>query len=1235
MLGFILSAGGLFYKTFLGSEVLGATTTVNSNAGLMAALAVANPGDVIALEPGDYTLGLYNARESYSRFPGEVTVTSADMNNPARFTKVGLAGVTNMTFDGLIFKYTFSGDPNFTKDRPFSVDSGHLGGAPIRSENITFRNSLFEGDNASGDVSPAGFGRGAAIGLSISNTDHVILENNEFRTWYRAGVYSNVTDLTVRNNEVHDIRSDGFNFVRVTDTLIEGNYFHSWQHRHETDGSHPDMIQFWTNGTTAPSEHVTIKDNILYSGTGGHTQSIFMRNEVVDSYGGGHEMFYKDFTVINNLIFNGHSHGITMGEVDGLVIRDNTLLSNVGVDKPLSGEISRPAIYVATRSMNVLVENNIARSITSIPGDADNWVVDHNLLVQNSKYLSAGYYHDLFINAMTGAPVSDIPALQALPGGEAALGGYGANLTHFNDHPDELTAIVRVDRNSSAADTYHFTGQYTANSAGLVPDTGTNYEWDFGDGTTALGRDVTRQYPVAGTYEVTLTVTDSLGATSTAYGRAYVPESSRLDIRVSESGITDLSPYASNLPVTPTEFIDGKWAFRITATSTTVELNRGAVSQIYDLDNYTMVMDVKAANGSASAGNPFRMHSSTYFRIGSNLSHSFTNQEGVTYSVSAPGNNILDNNWHTIKVTYSSVAGELTLSLDGVLLATAPASGRTKPTESWDPAFGDPIGSEVGFDGYIGGFQVYDVSETEDEENPPLDPLDFPSITFTAASGTILKGQSTTLSWSSVNTTSCLATGGWSGARNLSGGPETVTPTETTAYTLECYGPGGDTFKEITITVTDPAPAAPLVSFSLTPSTIETGDSTTLSWNSTNTTSCTASGNWSGTKATTGTEIITPSTAGTYTYTLACTGTDGTDTKSVTLTVSDPDPGTPDPDPTVSLIATPSTITNGDTTTLTWSTNNVVTSCSAPWTSHTTKSGTQVVSPTATTNYTITCTDGVKTATANATVTVNEVPVDPEPAIIFTATPGTITNGSVATLSWSTADATSCTASGGWSGAKSLHGSQSVSPSTNEMYSLTCTGPGGTTIQSVSVTVNPANTPVITLSATSAQVSFGESTLLSWSTADATSCTASGGWSGAKSLSGTQSVTPATTTNYTLTCAGLGGGASQTVTVTVNPLTPDNPDTETEVSAVPDNSEPAPKKKISTMSVLSRVNILRSNGNAAEVARLEAKFPDLFKKTVTAPATPTTQITVTEENKTLVQELITVLQAFLGLLRGR
>lgn len=77
------------------------------------------------------------------------------------------------------------------------------------------------------------------------------------------------------------------------------------------------------------------------------------------------------------------------------------------------------------------------------------------------------------------------------------------------------------------------------------------------------------------------------------------------------------------------------------------------------------------------------------------------------------------------------------------------------------------------------------------------------------------------------------------------------------------------------------------------------------------------------------------------------------------------------------------------------------------------------------------------------------------PVLTFTVSSSTITNGSSTTLTWSTTDATSCTSSNGWTGARATSSSLSVSPTATTTYTLTCTGAGGSDVESVTVAVSP------------------------------------------------------------------------------------------------------------------------------------------------------------------------------------
>ncbi|MGB9743351.1 MAG: hypothetical protein ACPLW9_01395, partial [Minisyncoccales bacterium] len=103
---------------------------------------------------------------------------------------------------------------------------------------------------------------------------------------------------------------------------------------------------------------------------------------------------------------------------------------------------------------------------------------------------------------------------------------------------------------------------------------------------------------------------------------------------------------------------------------------------------------------------------------------------------------------------------------------------------------------------------------------------------------------------------------------------------------------------------------------------------------------------------------------------------------------------------------------------------------------------------------------------------------------------------------------------------------------------LTCTGASGSSSDTVTVYVSGQPSVYVDLDVNgydnSVTVSSGSYVTLSWTSSNANTCTASGDWSGARALSGSESIGPITSTRtYTLTCTGASGSSSDTVTVYV------------------------------------------------------------------------------------------------------
>jgi Beta-propeller repeat len=164
-------------------------------------------------------------------------------------------------------------------------------------------------------------------------------------------------------------------------------------------------------------------------------------------------------------------------------------------------------------------------------------------------------------------------------------------------------------------------------------------------------------------------------------------------------------------------------------------------------------------------------------------------------------------------------------------------------------------------------------------------------------------------------------------------------------------------------------------------------------------------------------------------------------------------------------------------------------------------------------------------------------PAAPSPTVTIIATPTSIIVGQSSTLTWSSTNATSCTASGAWSGTEPVTGTQTLTPSAtgSGVYTLTCTGSGGSANASASLTTNAAPTPTVTIAVNPTAITVGQSAVLTWSSTNATSCAASGTWSGAQTINGSlnESPTVAGTETFTLTCSGTSSTAVSTATLSV------------------------------------------------------------------------------------------------------
>jgi hypothetical protein len=422
-----------------------------------------------------------------------------------------------------------------------------------------------------------------------------------------------------------------------------------------------------------------------------------------------------------------------------------------------------------------------------------------------------------------------------------------------------------------------------------------------------------------------------------------------------------------------------------------------------------------------------------------------------------------------------------------------------------------------------------------------------PVLAFSADSTEHALGEKVQLSWASEGTRFCQASGDWSGKFDTSGAYWTPPIDGPKAFTLKCVSQGGGVESTVYVTVTasdsgsaggstptDPAPT-PTLSLSAADPEVPAGDSTTLTWHATDADTCVAGDAWAGSFGPDGSQLVGPLDA-TSTFSLSCSGAGGSVEASAVVTVTEPAPApAPAPTPTLSFSTSDPEVLAGDSTTLTWHATDADTCVAGDaWAGSFGPDGSQLVGPLdATSTFSLSCSGAGGSVDASVMVSVTEPAPAPTPAptVALSASATEIAGGGSTTLTWSSTDADQCTAGGGWSGTFGPSGTQSVGGITSSTsFSLTCTGSGGSASDSTSVTVVPA--PSVSLSSADSSVPSGGTTSLTWSSTDADTCQASGGWSGARSPAGSEAVGPIDgSTTFTLSCTGIGGSAMQMVSV--------------------------------------------------------------------------------------------------------
>lgn len=304
-----------------------------------------------------------------------------------------------------------------------------------------------------------------------------------------------------------------------------------------------------------------------------------------------------------------------------------------------------------------------------------------------------------------------------------------------------------------------------------------------------------------------------------------------------------------------------------------------------------------------------------------------------------------------------------------------------------------------------------------------------------------------TVTWNSSNATSANLTNVGSVSTN---GSQVFYPSSTTTYILNVYNAAGTSAQcQTTVTVTGSTSGTPSCTIYANPTNVNSGGSTTLTWNSTNATSANLSNQ--GSVSTSGSQVVYPSGAMTYTLTVYnAQGQSAICTTGVTT-------GGYGVAPSCWINLSSQNQYNNQynynqSATLSWGSTNASSATISPSVGSVGTSGSQTVYPSGNQLYTMTVYNSQGQSATCQTSQYN-YPYGGGTSCSIYASPSTVQSGQSTYLTWtSSGNVTSAWLSDGL-GNVAANGSRVVNPTTSRTYTLTVSGPNGTQTCNAYVTV--------------------------------------------------------------------------------------------------------------------------------------------------------------------------------------
>ena len=396
------------------------------------------------------------------------------------------------TSENITFSYNEFYDYNNGKD-----NQQDYGLQLYYASNITATNNYFYGEGHQ-DIS---------LKHSITNA---YIANNTFEGFYYTAIYlgqeavgARTSNVIVENNTFRSVSgyraNDAIVLRFVDDVIIRNNFMDGASH----SGINIYMLDYDKLPIVPTPQNAEIYENIIINTIGTRPAACI---ELVGAF--------NNWTIYNNVFFNSTAGlYILNASGNGNVLKNNIISQT---DYQVYWQNSYPgSVFFSHDYNNWFPSWTYAgpNSISTDPLFVDASNSDFHLKSQYGRWDDSGWVYDGVTSpgVDAGDSASDY-SNEPTPNGERInIGAYGNTpyASKSASSPDlPPTASAGPDHTTSPGTSITFDGSPSTDDNGI-----TSYVWDFGDSQNATGVEVTHTYDTAGTYTVTLTVTDTGGNT--------------------------------------------------------------------------------------------------------------------------------------------------------------------------------------------------------------------------------------------------------------------------------------------------------------------------------------------------------------------------------------------------------------------------------------------------------------------------------------------------------------------------------------------------------------------------------------------------------------------------------------------------------------------------------------------------------------------------------------------------